>query len=363
MFKQHFFIRSILLMSSSSYRQQENNANQENKNSISVNNLLCWQNITAILFIAIILVPLLSNEVKAQGNTEARLTKGEHFANVNHIKLHYYVGAGKGPVMLVASPGWGIYVNYLMPLGIFEKDFKVVYFDTRHTGKSTGPSDPMQYTDNHFVTDIDSLREYLGQSKIYLAGHSASGYMVLSYALKHGDKLKGLVTIDGIAAQDSLRQTEMARRVKQKQSEPFYKAHPELYQAAYEELYRKEPSNKSLAESIGALGPFYLHDPSRTAALLSGIQFNDSVNHYVDKSGFLSRNLLPDLHQINVPTLIIFGDDDFICDHISQATRIHKEIKSSELAIIHNSGHLPWKEQPAAFDKACSEWIRKQLKK
>jgi proline iminopeptidase len=363
MFKQHFFIRSILLMSSSSYRLQENNANQENKNSISVNNLLCWQNIIAILFIAIILVPLLSNEVKAQGNTEARLTKGEHFANVNHIKLHYYVGAGKGPVMLVASPGWGIYVNYLMPLGIFEKDFKVVYFDTRHTGKSTGPSDPMQYTDNHFVTDIDSLREYLGQSKIYLAGHSASGYMVLSYALKHGDKLKGLVTIDGIAAQDSLRQTEMARRVKQKQSEPFYKAHPELYQAAYEELYRKEPSNKSLAESIGALGPFYLHDPSRTAALLSGIQFNDSVNYYVDKSGFLSRNLLPDLHQINVPTLIISGDDDFICDHISQATRIHKEIKSSELAIIHNSGHLPWKEQPAAFDKACSAWIRKQLKK
>jgi proline iminopeptidase len=309
------------------------------------------------------LMQLLSNQAMAQSETTLRLTRGEHFADVNHIRIHYYVGAGKGPVMLVASPGWGVYVNYLMPLGIFDKYFKVVYFDTRHTGKSSGPSDPMQYTDDHFVADIDSLREYLGQPNIFLAGHSASGHMVMSYALKHGDKLKGLVTIDGIAADDSLHQAEFARRIKQKQNEPYYKAHPAIYQAAYKEFFGKDLPQRSLAEGIQIIAPFYLHDPSRTAELLSGYQFNDSVNHYVNKSGSLSRNLLKELHQIKVPTLIISGDDDFICDPVTQAMRIHRQIPGSELVIIRNSGHLPWKEQPAAFNQGCLLWIKKQLTK
>jgi proline iminopeptidase len=357
MFKYHFFPQQPIVVD-----QPKPNSNQNKKDSPPAANVWCWQYVLGTLCIIIALVQLVANAADAQGKTAA-LTPGEHFADVNQVRLHYYVGAGKGPVMLVPSPGWGVYVNYLMPLGIFDKYFTVVYFDTRHTGQSTGPSDPMQYKDENFVTDIDGLREYLGQPKIFLAGHSASGHMVMSYALKHSDKLNGLVTIDAMAAADSLRGAEFARRIKKKESEPYYKAHPEVYKAAHDEFYSKVPSDKPLAEAIKVIAPFYLYDPSRTAAIFDGFQFNDSVNYYVDKSGFMSRNLLPDLHQINVPTLIISGDDDFICDPISQATRIHKEIKNSELAIIHNSGHLPWKEQPAAFNKACSAWIKKQLKK
>jgi hypothetical protein len=189
--------------------QTMTNFNRKKKAGPPVTNLWCRHYLKAVLCMTMILMQLLSKQASAQGKSPLKLTRGEHFADVNHIRLHYYVGEGKGPVMLVASPGWGVYVNYLMPLGIFDKYFKVVYFDTRHTGKSSGPSDPTQYTDDHFIADIDSLRAYLRQPKIFLAGHSASGHMVMSYALKHGDKLKGLITIDGIAAQDSLRQAEI----------------------------------------------------------------------------------------------------------------------------------------------------------
>lgn len=34
-----------------------------------------------------------------------KLSKGDHFANINGVRLHYYV-SGKGPVCLCPSPGW-----------------------------------------------------------------------------------------------------------------------------------------------------------------------------------------------------------------------------------------------------------------
>ncbi len=86
--------------------------------------------------------------------TDNRLSIGEHFAPVNGIILHYYV-AGSGPVCLVPSPGWGYPVGYLYKsLKPFEKYFTMVFYDTRISGKSTGPDDPSKYTDKDFMNDM-----------------------------------------------------------------------------------------------------------------------------------------------------------------------------------------------------------------
>ena len=97
------------------------------------------------VFHAIILLAAL---LSFQGGTaQSRLTPGEHFAPVNGITLHYYV-AGRGPVCLVPSPGWGISVDYLYEsLTPLEKYFTMAFYDTRMSGKSTGPDDSAQYRD------------------------------------------------------------------------------------------------------------------------------------------------------------------------------------------------------------------------
>jgi hypothetical protein len=57
-----------------------------------------------------------------------QLTQGEYFANINGVKIHYYV-SGKGPVCLMPSPGWGPSVDHLkISLQPFEKYFTMVYF-------------------------------------------------------------------------------------------------------------------------------------------------------------------------------------------------------------------------------------------
>ncbi|MDB5149376.1 MAG: Pimeloyl-ACP methyl ester carboxylesterase [Mucilaginibacter sp.] len=295
---------------------------------------------------------------------ENPLAQGEHFAVVNDIIMHYYV-AGNGPVMLLPSPGWGPPVNYIMPLPLFEQYFTMVYFDTRHSGKSTGPEDSTQYGLDNFVADIDALRVYLGQSKVYLAGHSGGGHQVLEYGIQHSDKLLGIIAIAAIAATDQLRSEEMGKRILKKRNEPFYVENPSYYDraAALMMSMGSDKTPRTLKEIIGIMGGFYFYAPELAEKTFQNIEFNDQVFLYTGSNGFQGKNLLGELDRITVPTLIIVGDDDFICDPVSQAARIRERIMHSKMAVISNCGHMPWIEQPEEFYSQCEIWFNEQALK
>nr|WP_221382191.1 alpha/beta hydrolase [Actinoplanes polyasparticus] len=78
---------------------------------------------------------------------------------------------------------------------------------------------------------------------------------------------------------------------------------------------------------------------------------------YSKASGFQSGNLLPEPGRIIAPTLVVVGHDDFTCDRVSQAERIHAALPSPALELIAKCGHFPWIEQPAAFDAVCETWF------
>jgi proline iminopeptidase len=289
-------------------------------------------------------------------NASPLLTQGEHFADINGITIHYYV-SGSGPVMLIPSSGWGPSVNAVMPLTALEQHCTTVYFDTRHSGKSTGPADATQYQLENFVADIDALRVYLGQDKIFVAGHSGGGHQVLAYGIAHSEHLLGIVAIDAIAAADGVRTEEMMRRVAKKQHEPFYVANPAYYERAIAIMTSPDRASRTIKEVIAATGGFYFYRPELAEAVFSTMDVNDEVLKYTQQAGFQSKNLLPELPRISVPTLLIVGEDDYICDPISQSQRIHEAIASSTLVLIEESGHMPWIEQPTAFAAACEQWF------
>ena len=59
-----------------------------------------------------------------------------------------------------------------------------------------------------------------------------------------------------------------------------------------------------------------------------------------------TRDFLPN---IEVPTLVLWGDDDRRSPmHVAE--QLHAAIPGSELAIIPNAGHLSNMEQPEAFN-------------
>ena len=290
-------------------------------------------------------------------DASSALPEGEHFAEVNGFTLHYHV-AGTGPVLLLPSPGWGPSVDYLIPLSVLERHCTVVYFDTRHSGKSTGPESADQYTLEHYVADIEALRVHLGGAKIFLAGHSAGGHQALAYGIDHGEHLLGIIAIYAIAAADDVRMREMLKMIEKRRAEPFYVAHPTYIDEAMAVLSGNGGKPLTIKEVLDKTGAFYFHNPELAADGFAKMEVNDQVLQYSQGSGFQSRNLLPDLPRVSAPTLIIVGDDDFTCDPVSQAMRMHDVLPVSTLAVIEDSGHLPWIEQPAAFDAACEAWFK-----
>ena len=167
---------------------------------------------------------VLSFSISTLSFGQDKLAHGDHFAPVNGITIHYFVG-GHGPVCLVPTPGWGPSIDYLKnSLTPFEKYFTVVYYDTRISGQSTGPDDPSQYTSQDFMNDMDSLRVYLELPKMWIMGHSSGGFQVLNYGIHHSDKLNGIIALDAFAGHDSLRAAEFKRLVMKREGRPFFEA-------------------------------------------------------------------------------------------------------------------------------------------
>jgi proline iminopeptidase len=287
------------------------------------------------------------------------LSTGDHFAPVNGIKMHYFV-SGSGPVCLLPSPGWGPSVDlYQKSLTPMEKFFTMVYYDTRMSGKSTGPNDSTKYTIVDFARDMDSLRIYLKQPKVWIMGHSAGGYQVLYYGIHYNNRLNGIIAIDAFVGRDSLYEAEFMKNVIKRQNQPFFARGAAMFTG-------KDTTHYSLKVQMMTIIPFYFHDTTKIEQLVSYVDINDPSSlsdraaKYTSISGFNSLYLFPDLDKIKVPVLVIVGDDDFICDKTSQADRAVKRMPSSTELVIKDSGHFPWIEKPQQFFSQSAVWLTKQ---
>jgi proline iminopeptidase len=283
------------------------------------------------------------------------LSKGEHFANINGIKMHYYV-SGKGPICLLPTPGWGPSINYLKnSLTPFEKYFTVVYYDTRISGQSTGPKDPTKYTSTDFMNDMDSLRVYLKQPKIWIMGHSMGGFQVLNYGIHHNDKLYGIIALSAMAGTDSLYATELKKTVMKRKGQPYFEKGSNI-------IFGKDTTQYKMTDMMQVIFPFYFHDPKKIEDFtkLGDPQLSNKAAENTDASKFGTEYLFPELKEINTPTLIVVGDDDFACDKVSQSDRIHQEIANSEEIVIKDAGHFSWVEQPKQFFADVEKWLKKQ---
>ena len=283
------------------------------------------------------------------------LSKGDHFAPVNGIKIHYYV-SGSGPVCLVPSPGWGPSIDYLRnSLTPLERFFTIVYYDTRISGQSTGPDNPSKYSSMMFIKDMEALRKYLKLSKVWLLGHSSGGFQVLYYAIQHNDKLNGIIALSAFAGLDEVREREYQAMILKRKDLPGH-------ERGYSILSGIDKTQYPAGERLQYTLPFYFHDISKMSDFkkISTSPVSVKAGEYTSASGLGLENLLPYLHRISVPALIVVGDDDFMCDKVSQSDRIAAGIKGSTELVIKNAGHFSWIEQPDQFYSGCFGWLRNE---
>ena len=107
------------------------------------------------------------------------------------------------------------------------------------------------------------------------------------------------------------------------------------------------------------LAPLYYHkhDSAIINAANSQVSYSAAAWNHVNAVCLPAFNVLDQLNQVNVPTLIISGADDWITPLKQGSERINAALPNSELVIFAESGHWPFIEEKEKFVATVGAWI------
>ena len=174
------------------------------------------------------------------------------------------------------------------------------------------------------------LAAFIMQKKlgpVIVAGHSWGGVVAQQFALDHPTLVKSIIIVSSAAAfNDNPGIPEFVQEIKNIQDSVSYQ-------------FVTEFQKSTIIKPIDSIYFNELISESRKVPL------------HVWKSvanGIMQVDLVPGLHKIQVPVLIIWGDKDYICPKEDQEIFL-KEIKNARLITYEGTGHALHWEQPERF--------------
>ena len=176
--------------------------------------------------------------------------------------------------------------------------------------------------------DIARILDHAGVGRVSLAGVSIGGYVLFEFWRRYRGRVAALVLCNTKAQADASEakavRLQAAADVLERGTEPFFESMvPKLLGRTTRE------SRPDLVD--GALGMMRKMSAGNVAQVQRGMaERPDSV---------------PDLKTINVPALIVTGDEDILTGP-AEAELMRENIPRSQMKIIRKAGHYsPW-EQP-----------------
>ncbi len=268
------------------------------------------------------------------------------------ISSHLYaVTLGAGPTLLTLHGGLGLdhtlFRPWLDPLG---EECRLVYYDHRGHGRSERPRSFEGYSHATWVDDADALRQSLDTPRVIVLGHSYGGFLALEYALRHPDRVSGLVLSNTAPAMHHAEAVlanaerrggaKMLERVRELLTEPI-------------------PDDDAFAEGFGDILPLYFHryDPDLGSRMLAHLRpcaaaFNHANAHCLP--GYDVRERLSD---IQVPTLVLSSADDWIMPVEHGGDILAAGIPEARHVVFERSGHFPYVEEHEAYVEAVSAFV------
>lgn len=262
-----------------------------------------------------------------------------------------------------------------------QEEYAFVFWDQRASGASQGNAQPETISLDQFVDDTDKLIDLICSKyevdEVFLIGKSWGGALGTAYLLeaKHQEKVKGWVEVAGshnwkralelsveymkIYSQTKIDENESVNYWEKilkwynengaKRDFNFWKNHGKYLNAA-NAIY-KDPANDP-GDGIDSWNA-----PIPLLSILNGVYVSA---HMLDEMSNL--NLTPEMHKINIPTLILWGEFDFnipVETGIEGFEAIGTIEEDKSIYIFENSAHSPSFEEPDLFVQKVKEFIEK----
>jgi proline iminopeptidase len=262
--------------------------------------------------------------------------------------------SGNGPEVVILHGGPGAHHDYLLPgIDRLAHGRTLVYYDQRGGGRSpVGHDVPVGWRDH--VDDLEALRDVWQVERLHVCGYSWGALLAMLFALTYPARVASLALVSPAPAAKRERQgfeQNLARR----------NATPELAAARAAlrvgGLRARDLSayNRQLFE-LAVSG--YFHDPRR-AHDLTPFRITGRTQQEVWNSLGDDFDLRPALSQLNIPTIVVHGDDDPIPLATAQATA---NALNARLVVLPQCGHVPYVEAPDAFVAALDPFLPREAR-
>ena len=275
-----------------------------------------------------------------------------------HNIVSYSYGKGEN-VLFLLNGGPGLPCDYLRDphIHLVEEGYRIIAFDQLGCGNSDRPEDVRLWNITRYVEEVETVRKELGIVNFHLLGQSWGGWLSIEYALTYPDEIRSLILANTCGDLQHLT-TELNRMREALGSETVammlhHEAmgtidHPE-YQAAitilnYRHVCRLKEWPSSLLASVDDwnMGPY---------GTMQG------PNEFLYIGNLKDWNRISDMDSLEMPTLIITGTHDEIGP--ACASRMNNVLPNSEVAVFHNSSHVPFYEEPDLYFKELKIFLTK----
>jgi pimeloyl-ACP methyl ester carboxylesterase len=248
-------------------------------------------------------------------------------ARVNRIEIDYE-DTGRGRPILLTHGHLSSRTAWSGQHQALADRYRVISWDIRGHGQTVSPDDPAQYSLELTVADVRALLGYLRIERAVIGGLSLGGYISLAFALAHPEMVEALVICD---------------------SGPGYRndgARAQWNERAF-----------SRAAELEANGLATLESRSREVRESRARHRSAQALAHATR-GILAQQgstVIDGLPSINVPTLVIVGDQDkpFLAPSEYMAKKIH----GARLETIAGAGHSSNLDQPDQFNRVLVDFL------
>jgi len=239
----------------------------------------------------------------------------------------YYIVRGMGePILFIHGLGES-HETWSKQITFFEKSgFKVVAIDLRGHGQSSIPKKKIEMKD--FAEDIFSVLRKENIEKINVVGYSMGGLVALEAYTASPSFFKALVL---------------------ESTSPQY---PPAQTVALENMSMDEIA-RQVAEF--ALSP--LASEEEKIEVYRILSKTDKRVYIESAEAACSKSYWEELPKINVKTLIVSGELDYVCPP-EVAEEMAKRIPNSKFIIFKKVGHMPHREAAEDFNRALEAFLR-----
>jgi proline iminopeptidase len=270
---------------------------------------------------------------------------------------------GRGQPILVLHGGPDFDHSYLLPdLDRLSDSFRLIYYDQRGRGRSADGVRAEDVTLASDIADLEKVREHFQLTSTAVLGHSWGTVLALEYAIRHPERVSHLILMNPAPASAAdyrqFRKERVERlgvdldRLRAAAATEGYKTGDPDAVAAYYRIHFRAALRRP--EDYERLMTRMRPSFTTSEAILKARHVEDRL---MADTWFLDGyDLLPKLRSLTIPTLVIYGDHDFIPSFVAE--HIAESLPAARLVTMKECGHFAYLECPGPVRKEVDGLFR-----